>query len=153
MGWELLPLAIYDARDELERLLWAHTEYCVAQARVAAQNRACPIYFVGDDIAFNGGTICSPQCLRETFIKQLAAVCEPLSNAGIRPIHHSDGGLMDVMDDLIDAGIDGLNPIEPLAGMDIAYIKQRYGKNLILVGNVDCSHVLPRGTVEDVVAP
>jgi uroporphyrinogen decarboxylase len=58
---------------------------------------------------------------------------------------------MDVLDDMIEAGIDGLNPIEPIAGMDIGLLKRRYGKNLILVGNVDCSQVLPLGTVEEVI--
>jgi len=151
MGWELLSLAIYDAREELERLLWGHTELLASQARAAARNRACPLYFVGDDIAYKNGTICSPTFLRETMIRQLAAVCEPLNNAGIKVIFHSDGNVMEMLDDLLDAGISGLNPIEPLAGMDIGYLKKRYGNNLILVGNVDCSHVLPRGSVEQVV--
>jgi uroporphyrinogen decarboxylase len=35
--------------------------------------------------------------------------------------------------------------------MDIGFLKKRYGKNLILVGNVDCSQVLPLGTVEQVI--
>jgi uroporphyrinogen decarboxylase len=36
--------------------------------------------------------------------------------------------------------------------MDIGHLKKRYGRNLILVGNVDCSQVLPLGTPEDVIA-
>jgi len=76
---------------------------------------------------------------------------EPLKNAGIAVIYHSDGDVMKILDDLLDIGIDGLNPIEPLAGMDIGLLKQRYGKNLVLVGNVDCSQVLPLGSREEVV--
>jgi len=58
---------------------------------------------------------------------------------------------MEILDDMIDVGIDGLNPIEPLAGMDIGYLKKRYGKDLVLVGGVDCSQLLPLGSAEDVV--
>jgi uroporphyrinogen decarboxylase len=151
MGLSLFCLAIYDARDAMERLLWANTENSVRLAKAAAKADLGPIYFVGDDIAYKGTTMFSPQFLRETFIKCLKNVCEPLKNAGIKVIFHSDGNVMSVLDDMIDAGIDGLNPIEPIAGMDIGYLKKRYGKNLVLVGNVDCSQVLPLGTVEEVI--
>jgi len=46
--------------------------------------------------------------------------------------------------------IDGLNPLEPAAGMDLAKIKAEYGERLILVGNIDVSGVLPSGTPQDV---
>ncbi len=83
------------------------------------------------------------ECLRRTI--------EPLTKAGIKTIFHSDGYVMPIIDDMIEAGIDGLNPIEPIAGMDIGYLKRQYGEKLVLVGNVDCSQVLPLGTREEVI--
>jgi len=151
MGLALFSVLTYDARDEIERLLWEHTALEVARARVAARHDLCPIYFIGDDVAYKGRTMFSPQFLRETFVRQLAAVCEPVKNAGMKVIFHTDGDVTCLVDDMIEAGIDGLNPIEPLAGMDIGYLKRRYGRSLILVGNVDCSQVLPLGSKEDVV--
>jgi len=151
MGLHMFSLAIYEARDELERVLWAQNEIAVRFAKAAAEAKLCPIYFIGDDVAYKGTTMFSPAFLRETFIPMLARTIEPLRNAGISVIFHSDGNVMSILDDMIEAGINGLNPIEPIAGMDIAYLKRRYGKNLVLVGNVDCSQVLPLGTVEDVI--
>lgn len=152
MGLRLFSLAIFDARDDMERLMWANNRNSVRLAQAAAEAKLCPIYFVGDDIAYKGTTMFSPQFLRETFIPCLRNVCEPFKNTGVKVIFHSDGNVMNVLDDMIDAGIDGLNPIEPIAGMDIGYLKRRYGKNLVLVGNVDCSQVLPLGSVKDVIA-
>ncbi len=152
MGVELFSLAIYDARDEVERVLWEGTAHSVALCEAAAENPDLgPMLFIGDDIAYKGALLYSPEFLRETFIRQLAACCEPLKRAGYKVMFHSDGYVMEILDEMIEAGIDGLNPIEPLAGMDIGLLKRRYGKRLVLVGNVDCSQVLPRGTVEDVV--
>ncbi len=151
MGLTLFSFAIYDARDDVERLLWANTENSVKLAKAAAEAKLCPIYFIGDDVAYKGTTMFSPRFLRETFIECLRRCCEPLKNAGIKVIFHSDGNVMSILDDMIEAGIDGLNPIEPIAGMDIGYLKKRYGKNLVLVGNVDCSQVLPLGTVDEVI--
>ncbi len=152
MGVERFSLATYDARDEIERLLWEHTAHSVAACEAAAANPDLgPIFFLGDDIAYKGALLYSPAFLRETFIPQLAACCAPLNRAGYKVIFHSDGYVMELLDDMVEAGIAGLNPIEPIAGMDIGLVKRRYGKRLVLVGNVDCSQVLPLGSQAHVV--
>jgi len=150
VGTVLFLEAIYDARDQVERLVWAFNQHAVARAQAFANPDICPMYFIGDDIAYKGATMASPKFLRETFIPALARTCAPLRNAGVKVIFHSDGYVMEVLDDMIEAGIDGLNPIEPLAGMDIGYLKKRYGRNLVLVGNVDCSQLLPLGSIADI---
>jgi uroporphyrinogen decarboxylase len=52
---------------------------------------------------------------------------------------------------IVDTGIDCLDPIEPLAGMDIGEVKQQYGDRIAVAGNVDCSELLCRDTPEQVV--
>jgi hypothetical protein len=139
-----------DYDELLHAVLDKRAEDNARWARVAARERLCPLFFVGEDIAFKGRLMFSPDYLRRTFIPMLRRVCEPLVNAGVKVIFHSDGYVMEILDDLLDIGIVGLNPIEPLAGMDIGYLKKRYGRRLILVGNVDCSQTLPLGSIEDV---
>jgi len=140
----------HDHAGLVEAVLWRHAEDGACWAALAARERLCPLFFIGEDIACKERLIFSPSWLRRVFFPTLALVVEPLVGAGVKVIFHSDGNVMPVLDDLLDLGIAGLNPIEPLAGMDIGLLKQRYGKRLILVGNVDCSQVLPLGTVEDV---
>jgi uroporphyrinogen decarboxylase len=152
MGLQLFCYALADAPAEIERIMELHLADAVARAEVAAGAKLCPLYFIGDDIAYKGKLMFSPDYLRRSFIRCLRSCCEPLKAAGIKVIFHSDGNVMEILDDMLDAGIDGLNPLEPIAGMDIGYLKRRYGKRLILVGGVDCSQVLPLGTVEEVVA-
>jgi hypothetical protein len=146
MGQQRFCYAIYDAPDAVYRLLEALNETAVRYARVAAEAQLCPLYFIGDDIAYKGKLMFSPDFLRRTFIPMLRRCIEPLHAAGVTVIYHSDGCLWQIMDDLLDAGIDGLNPIEPLAGMTLAALRQRYGRRLILVGGIDCSQLLPLGT-------
>ncbi|HIE51253.1 MAG TPA: hypothetical protein EYP85_05800 [Armatimonadetes bacterium] len=152
MGQELFSYAIYDARAEVERIMEVLNENCVRQAQVAAEEQLGPLYFIGDDLAYKGRLLFSPSFLRQTFIPCLRRCIEPLHAAGIKVIFHSDGYLMEILDDLLEAGIDGLNPIEPLAGMDIGLLKRRYGRRLVLVGNVDCSQLLPFGTRKEIIA-
>jgi len=151
MGQELFSYAIYDDPANVERILEAETETACRMAVAAAEAQVSPVYFIGDDIAYKGALLYSPDYLRKTFVKSLAKCVEPVKAAGQKVIFHSDGYVMEILDDMMDVGIDGLNPIEPLAGMDIGYLKKRYGKRLVLVGNVDCSQVLPLGTVDEVV--
>jgi len=139
-----------DHPDLVEAVLWRHAEDGARWARTAARERLCPLFFIGEDIAYKDRLIFSPRWLRRVFLPTLALLVEPLREAGVKVIFHSDGYLMPILDDLLEVGIAGLNPIEPLAGMDIGYLKRRYGGRLILVGNVDCSRTLPLGTVEDV---
>ena len=151
MGQELFSYAIYDDPRNIERILEIETENAYQMAKAAAEAQLCPIYFIGDDVAYKGALLYSPDFLRKTFIQSLKKCVEPVKAAGQKLIFHSDGYVMEILDDMLEVGIDGLNPIEPLAGMDIGLLKKRYGKRLVLVGNVDCSQVLPRGTVDEVI--
>lgn len=150
MGLQLFSYAIHDCPAAVERLIEANNAPGVEIAKIAAEEQLCPLFFIGDDIAYKQRLMFSPDFLRRTFIRALRNMCEPLRRAGIKVIFHSDGDVTDVIDAMLDAGISGLNPIEPMAGMDIGLLKRRYGKELILVGNVDCSQVLPLGTVDEV---
>jgi uroporphyrinogen decarboxylase len=150
LGLELFCIAVHDARADLERIIRCINADRVARAKAFAEAKVCPIYFIDDDIAYKHKMMFSPRVMRELFFPCLAAVCRPLKEAGIKVIFHSDGDVTPIIDDLIEAGIDGLNPIEPMAGMDIGYVKRRWGDRLVLVGNVDCSQTIPRGTPEDI---
>lgn len=63
---------------------------------------------------------------------------------------HTDGNLWPIIDMIIDSGIDVLDPIEPIAGMDIGEVKEKYGRRIAVVGNVDCSYVLTFSSKEEV---
>lgn len=150
MGLALFSLALYDARDDVERMIDTMNRASCVRARVYAEANIAPLFFIGDDIAYKNTTMFSLEMLRSLFFPYLKRMCEPLVAAGIKVIFHTDGYVMDIVDDLLDCGVSGLNPLEPLAGNDIAALKRRYGRNLILVGGVDCSQLLPLGTVSDI---
>ena len=66
-------------------------------------------------------------------------------------IKHTDGNIMPLLDMILDSGIDCLDPIDPIAGMDIAKMKRDYGHRVALKGNVDCAHTLTFGSEADTV--
>jgi uroporphyrinogen decarboxylase len=64
-------------------------------------------------------------------------------------MYHSDGDLTEIIPDLVEIGVDILNPIQP-ESMDPRELKRRYGKRLVLNGAVSLQRTLPFGTAEEV---
>ena len=63
---------------------------------------------------------------------------------------HTDGNIWPIYDVIIDTGIDGLHPIDPMAGLDIGEAKLKFGDKVCLCGNVSCAFSLVSGTTEEV---
>ena len=103
----------------------------------------------GDDLADIKGPMFSPKIFKEFFYPYLKKFIEECHARKIPVMKHSDGNLNPILDELISLGYDGLHPIEPSV-MDLGKVKQRYGDRIFLRGNVDCVHVLPYGSEEDV---
>lgn len=108
------------------------------------------IVLTGDDYANRQAPIMSPQHFREFVLPYLQAMVDVAKARGVPFIKHTDGNLWPIIDMLVDTGLDALDPIEPIAGMDIGEVKQRYGDRIALAGNVDCGELLSRGTPEEV---
>ncbi len=155
MGYENFLSGLMLERSAVSDILrnWAVGNRLYAE--VIASKRLSPAIMVCDDIAFSGGLFASPEIMRKVFVANLKYVIEPFKWAGIKVLFHSDGNLYEILDDLVEVGIDGLHPIEPKAGMSLTEVKQKYAnpaapRRLILLGNVCVATTLPRGTPEDV---
>ena len=108
---------------------------------------------LGDDVGAQTGPIISPALFRR-YIKPRWKKLYDLIHSKTRAkiFHHSCGSIYQFIGDLIDVGVDVLNPIQPLAAnMDIGRIKEEFGDRLSLHGGVDIQRVLPLGTPNDVV--
>jgi uroporphyrinogen decarboxylase len=102
-----------------------------------------------DDIAHNNGLMIHPKYLRKyvlPFYKKVGDLCR---ERGLGYIFHSDGDCTTVMDELIECGYQGFNPVQPNA-MDIVEVKRKWGKKLCLIGNINLDSTLTLGTPEDV---
>lgn len=148
-GMDKLFLAYYLNPELVRKLSEVIWEYKGRVLERAAEEGA-DVLLTGDDYANRKGLLMSPEHFREFVLPYLARAVEVAHRCGLPFVKHTDGNLWEVMDDIVGTGIDALDPIEPLAGMDIGKVKESYGDRIALVGNVDCSLLLPRGTPEQV---
>jgi uroporphyrinogen decarboxylase len=148
-GMENLLLDYYDNPRLAHELAEMVIDYKIRLMRKAIREGADAVVS-GDDYANQHGTVMSPQHFRQFVLPYLKRSIDAAHDEGVPFIKHTDGNIWAILDDLVQAGIDALDPIEPAAGMDIGEVKAKYGDRIAVIGNVDCSFVLTRGTVEEV---
>jgi uroporphyrinogen decarboxylase len=108
------------------------------------------VVILGDDYAHNHGPLMSPDVFRQFILPRLQKMVDLIHAEGAFCIKHSDGNIYPLLDMIIGTGADGINPIEPVAGMDLKTVKRLVGDRVCLTGNIDCAHLLSHGTVEQV---
>jgi len=108
-----------------------------------------PVALVFADQADKNGTIFSPAFLRKEFFPRLKKVVEAWHKHGVKVIFHSDGNLLEVLDDFVASGIDGINPLDPLWNMTASSVHDRYPR-LPMMGGIDATALLPFGSEEDI---
>lgn len=150
LGFELFSYIGADDPGLISEALDAVTERNVAECHAVADSALSPVVLTYGDIACKQRLLHSPQFLRAEFFPRLKRLNDAWHEHGLKCLFHSDGLLTDAMDDLIAAGIDGLNPIETVAGMNLREVREAYGHKLFLAGGIDMSQLLSNGTPDEV---
>ncbi|MCL5985657.1 MAG: hypothetical protein M1371_03725 [Actinobacteria bacterium] len=109
------------------------------------------ILYAGDDVGMQTGLLISPDLWKEFLYPRWAELISKFKKRrpGVKVAFHSDGYILPLIDDLVEIGVDILNPVQPDC-MDPAQIKKRYGDKLSIWGTIDVQHTLSFGALEDV---
>jgi len=108
---------------------------------------------IGDDLGIQQGLMISPRMYREIIKPVHADFIDFIkSRTRAKILFHSCGDVAPLVGDLIEMGVDILNPVQTSSGTmaDLAGMKQRYGRNIVFCGGIDTHRVLPFGTVDEV---
>ncbi len=150
LGFQNFLLALAAEPELAQGVVDLSVELNVEYGKECAR-RGADFVMTGDDYASTERPLMSPACFREILYPGLKRVFAGFKEAGLMTIKHSDGNIRPLLDMILDAKPDCLDPIDPAGGLDMGEMKRQYGDRVALKGNVDCIHTLPRGSVEDVV--
>jgi len=92
-----------------------------------------------DDYGYKKGLFMSPRSYREYVIPWVKQICDTAHKGGLKVFLHSCGDDFQLLEDIINAGVDALHPIEPTTAnpqYDIFHLKEKYGDKLCFIGNV-----------------
>ena len=149
----LLNMALHP--EFTNALLRKLTDLCLANLdnflREIGEN--IDIIKIGDDLGTQESLLMSPKMYRQ-FLKPLHAeiIAFIKERTHAKVLFHTDGDVFPLMPDLIEIGIDILNPIQTSAGKmsNLAALKSEYGRRMVFCGAIDTHHVLPHGSPDDV---
>lgn len=106
---------------------------------------------VTDDLGSQAGPLISMNTFREFYKPYMQRCIDLCKEFGIHVFHHDDGAMSEFLPDLIEMGIEVLNPVQwNCPGMDIIELKKKYGNKITFHGAVENQSILPFGTPEEV---
>lgn len=149
-GMEQLFMDIMTEPATSNFLLDRITDILVGSARHLA-GADLDLLVLGDDIAMQTGMMMSLEMWRENFKPRLIRIIQAAKEVkpDIFVFYHSDGNVWDAIPDLIEAGVDVLNPVQPEC-MDPGKVKEEFGHQLSFFGTVSVQKTMPFGTPDDV---
>ncbi len=133
----------------MEKLIELHYE--IARSMFECIPGRIDIAMVYNDMGSQEDLLFSPQTARDLFIPGIRRMANLARENGAHVFLHSDGAIRKAIPDLIEAGVQILNPVQwRCKGMDREDLKRDFGDKLVFHGAVDNQQTLARGTVEEV---
>jgi uroporphyrinogen decarboxylase len=138
LGTESLCMLFYDEPGFVHEMT-EHLEYFfLEQIRRYVEEIDFDFAAFGEDIAFKGRSFMSPAMFREFIQPRYVKIVEFLRSHGIDIVFVDSDGCIDELIPLwMEVGINGFSPLEVAAGEDALALKQKYGSDIVLAGNVD----------------
>ena len=149
-GFENLLMDFYINPVLAKRIIDITSEYHLEVAKNMAR-RGVDMIWLGDDFGAQNNLMMSLDTWKMFFKEKYALICSAVKtiNPDIKVAFHSDGCVYNIIPDLIDAGIDVLNPIQTEC-MDPEILKKRFGNNLCFFGGIAVQSTLPMGNMDDI---
>ena len=109
------------------------------------------LVYVAEDLGTQESLLMSPRLFRQFLKPGMRRLIDLAHSHGVKVLHHDDGAIRQMIPDLIDVGIDILNPVQwRCRGMDREVLAREFGGRLIFHGGIDNQQTLPFGTPDDV---
>ncbi len=136
--------------DLADALLEFPYRYHLASAKRLVE-MGVDMIWVGDDVGSQHEMLISPKMWRRYLKERMASFIQECRaiNPAVKIAYHSDGDIRRIVPELIEIGLDVLNPVQP-ASMDPAEVKRMYGDDLCFWGTIDEQQTLPFGSPQDV---
>jgi uroporphyrinogen decarboxylase len=136
--------ALFDKRALIQESAELKTEWFIETSKHAVE-LGVDFVIMGDDMGFKGHGYVSPSDFKELAFPYYRRIVDSLS---VPVFWHSEGYIRDYIPMAVEAGIKGIHGLEPAAGMNMGEIKKEFGKDLVLLGNVDGNQILCQSDLE-----
>lgn len=109
------------------------------------------IWFFGNDFGSQNGLLLSPGMFRKFFLENIKKLTDLAHSYNLKVMMHSCGSISKIIPDLIEAGVDILDPIQVTAkDMTPGFLAEHFGGKIVFHGGIDTQQILPTATPEEV---
>lgn len=154
-GLERFLLDLIECPEIAETISEYVTDFYLKRALRAIEESDGQITIIGSggDIGTQRGMMISPDLWRRHIKPYSTKLIRTFKDMGLSTFYHSCGSIVPVIDDLIEMGVDILDPIQPKAyGMEPENLKRQFGDRLVFHGGIDVQELLPFGIPEEISA-
>ncbi|MBX3180348.1 MAG: hypothetical protein KF886_23615 [Candidatus Hydrogenedentes bacterium] len=150
-GMEAAMLDLAAQPDVAFELLGRCADFAVSLSEKGCERFPVDWLWTGDDVAGQHSMLMSPAMWRDLIKPHLQRVVDVGRARGLPVAYHCCGALRPIIGDLIEMGIEILNPVQcGCPGMDALELKREYGAHLTFMGGVDTQHLLVNGSADEV---
>jgi uroporphyrinogen decarboxylase len=138
MGTERFLIAFHTDPSLIREIMDFWGDFVTATLETVVEQVRLDFAVSWEDMAYGKGPHISPRFFREFLQPQYGKVTSMLKSKGVDIIIvDSDGNIESLIPPLLESGVNGVLPLEAGAGMNAVSLRERYGKNLIMIGNID----------------
>ncbi|MDP6779263.1 MAG: uroporphyrinogen decarboxylase family protein [Candidatus Latescibacteria bacterium] len=150
-GMEQATMDLADGPGVADRMLDDAEAFAIEVSKKACDRFPLDWLWTGDDVAGQQAMVMSPACWREKIRPRLERIFEVGKSRDLWVAYHCCGALRPIIPDLVEIGMDVLNPVQcNCPGMDPGELKREFGRDLAFMGGVDTQGLLPNGTADEV---
>jgi uroporphyrinogen-III decarboxylase len=149
MGFVNFTRYVYQKPDFVKKVIDFQTDLYIKYLD-AIMKSGGDVVIGEDDLGQKTGPLMRPELIEKLFGDSYRRVSELVHKQNKKLIWHSCGNIYAFLDKFVEWGFDGLLTMEPTAGMELGRVREQVGHKLVLVGNLDVSYLLVRGTREEI---
>ncbi len=151
-GWGLESFSkLLVKRKQAKKVFDDHGKFTLELVKILAENDA-QLILLWDDYGYKSGLFMSPKNYREYVFPWIKRICDVAHKLDCKIFLHSDGDIMEIFEDIVNCGVDAINPIEPTTAnpdYDIFKLNEKYGDKITFCGNLS-PQLLATGEISEI---
>ena len=140
---------VYQKPEFVKKVISFHTDLYIRNLD-AVMKSGVEVVLGGDDLGQKTGPLMRPDLIEKLYGESYRRVADFVHRQKRKFIFHCCGNIYALLDKFIEWGFDGIITLEPTAGMDLGKVREKVGHKLVLIGNLDVSYLMVKGTQQEV---
>jgi uroporphyrinogen decarboxylase len=149
IGFVNFTRLVYQKTEFVKRIVELHTDFYLRYLEGVMKSSG-EVVLAGDDLGQKTGPLLRPELVEKLYGDSYRRIADAVHRQNKKLIFHSCGNIYPFLERFVDWGFDGILTLEPTAGMDLGKVREQVGHRLALVGNLDVSHLLVKGSQQEI---